>query len=215
LNLLSAHLSPLLCLWVGLLLLLLAEWRSLTFLKWLGKSAASAAFVWLALDAGATQSLYGQGILVGLGLSMLGDLLLIPKAKMSFLLGLGAFLLGHVAYAISFAFTGANSGVALLCLLGLLPVRLMVLAWLMPKVESSMQLPVQAYAAVITLMLGFALASVSSHGFLAAAGAAFFYISDLAVARDRFVAPGLINRLFGLPAYYLGQALLALSVTQA
>jgi uncharacterized membrane protein YhhN len=40
-------------------------------------------------------------------------------------------------------------------------------------------------------------------------GALLFYVSDLAVARNRFVAPGFANRAWGLPAYYAGQMLLA------
>jgi len=46
----------------------------------------------------------------------------------------------------------------------------------------------------------------------AAAGAALFYLSDLAVARQRFVHEDFINRALGLPTYYLGQLLLALTV---
>jgi uncharacterized membrane protein YhhN len=44
------------------------------------------------------------------------------------------------------------------------------------------------------------------------AGAALFFVSDLAVARDRFVAHGFANRLWGLPAYYAGQLLIAWSI---
>jgi hypothetical protein len=44
------------------------------------------------------------------------------------------------------------------------------------------------------------------------AGAVSFYISDLFVARDRFLKDAFFNRLVGLPLYYLGQFLLAFSV---
>ena len=43
-------------------------------------------------------------------------------------------------------------------------------------------------------------------------GAAMFYVSDLSVARDKFVAPGLVNRLWGLPLYYAAQFVLAWTV---
>jgi uncharacterized membrane protein YhhN len=46
----------------------------------------------------------------------------------------------------------------------------------------------------------------------AAAGAVLFYLSDLAVARHRFVRPAFLNRAWGLPAYYAGQLLLAWTV---
>jgi hypothetical protein len=38
-----------------------------------------------------------------------------------------------------------------------------------------------------------------------------FYLSDVSVARDRFVAPGFGNRIWGLPLYYGAQVLFALS----
>jgi uncharacterized membrane protein YhhN len=43
-------------------------------------------------------------------------------------------------------------------------------------------------------------------------GASLFYLSDLFVARNRFVKKEYVNRLVGLPLYYTGQYLLALSV---
>ncbi|MDP7453893.1 MAG: lysoplasmalogenase family protein, partial [Arenicellales bacterium] len=43
-------------------------------------------------------------------------------------------------------------------------------------------------------------------------GALMFYVSDLAVARDRFVATGFGNRVWGLPLYYGGQLVLASSI---
>ena len=45
-------------------------------------------------------------------------------------------------------------------------------------------------------------------------GAGLFLVSDLFVARQRFVAPGFVNRLFGLPLYYVGQLLLASTAGQ-
>jgi YhhN family len=47
---------------------------------------------------------------------------------------------------------------------------------------------------------------------LALIGAISFYLSDLFVARDRFVQTAFLNRLPGLPTYYAGQFLLAFSV---
>jgi uncharacterized membrane protein YhhN len=45
-----------------------------------------------------------------------------------------------------------------------------------------------------------------------AVGAALFFASDLAVARNRFVAKAFVNRAWGLPAYYAGQLLIAWSI---
>ncbi|MEN8163997.1 MAG: lysoplasmalogenase family protein [Acidobacteriota bacterium] len=43
-------------------------------------------------------------------------------------------------------------------------------------------------------------------------GATLFFLSDLAVARHRFVKEAFLNRAIGLPAYYAGQMLLALTI---
>jgi hypothetical protein len=43
-------------------------------------------------------------------------------------------------------------------------------------------------------------------------GAVAFYVSDLAVARQRFVRQQVLNRLWGLPLYYGAQLLLASSI---
>jgi uncharacterized membrane protein YhhN len=44
------------------------------------------------------------------------------------------------------------------------------------------------------------------------AGAVAFYLSDLAVARERFVVSSRWNPTWGLPLYYGGQLLLASTV---
>jgi hypothetical protein len=48
--------------------------------------------------------------------------------------------------------------------------------------------------------------------FLVIFGAVSFYISDLFVARDRFLKTEFVNRLIGLPLYYGGQFLFAFSI---
>lgn len=64
------------------------------------------------------------------------------------------------------------------------------------------------YAIAITAMLLLALGAPS---LLVRTGATLFYLSDLTVARDRFVRRRFANRLVGLPLYYAAQVLLALS----
>lgn len=198
---------------VGLLVLLIGEGTGRRLLVWIAKPAASLGFLVLAWEQGAFQSSYGILLFVGLCLCLAGDLLLIPKARSAFLAGLGAFLLGHVAYALAFGFAGAKSSYIIVALLLLLPVRLLVLRWLGPHLPEKMKLPVEAYAAVITLMLAFSTGLLPVRGPLALAGAFLFYLSDLSVARDRFVSHSFVNRAWGLPAYYGGQVLLALSIS--
>jgi uncharacterized membrane protein YhhN len=76
-----------------------------------------------------------------------------------------------------------------------------------------MRVPVGLYVIAISAMMAMAAGSHSAHGSLALLlGALLFVISDLAVARNRFVAPGFINRAWGLPTYFSAQLLLAASV---
>jgi hypothetical protein len=43
------------------------------------------------------------------------------------------------------------------------------------------------------------------------AGAIAFAVSDLSVARDRFITKGVVNKLWGLPLYFGAQLLIASS----
>lgn len=197
---------------VALLALLLAERAGSTRRIWVAKPLASTGFVLAAWGAGALTTRYGQIVLVALALSWLGDVLLIPKARLTFLAGLVSFLLGHVAFAAAFWLRGAPLGALGLALLVLAVPSGFTWRWLRPYVDSAMRVPVATYVAVITLMVALALATTVQHGgWLVLAGAVAFYLSDLAVARDRFVAEGFANRLWGLPLYYGAQLLLAAS----
>ena len=52
---------------------------------------------------------------------------------------------------------------------------------------------------------------ISRLGVLVAA--VIFYLSDIAVARERFVTSSVTNRLLGLPAYYGAQLLFGVTIT--
>ena len=197
----------------GLAALLLSEWRGLRAGVWIAKLVASTGFLGAAYAAGAMSSPYGRFVFAGLALSWLGDLLLIPKQKAAFLGGLVAFLLGHVAYATAFIVRGVSIG-ALVVAAVLLAVPLVAsLRWLGPYVTGTMRIPVRAYVAVISIMVMCAAGTLWEHGDpVILLGAAAFYVSDLAVARDHFVVRGFTNKLWGLPLYYGAQLLLAWTV---
>jgi uncharacterized membrane protein YhhN len=73
---------------------------------------------------------------------------------------------------------------------------------------------VRAYVVVISAMVASAAGAFGADGGPALlAGAAGFFASDLAVARERFVAPSFTNKLWGLPLYYASQLLLASTVS--
>ncbi len=198
---------------VALAVLLLAESRDSALWKALSKPLASAGFIGLAVAAGALETSYGQAVLVALAFSWLGDVLLLSSEQRPFLLGLAAFLLGHVAYAVAFVVYGQNPGWSLGALAILCLPAFVVLRRLGPHLPAAMRLPVYAYVAVISVMVALAVGAFAAgaHQSLLV-GAVAFYLSDLAVARDRFVAPGFVNRLVGLPLYYFAQVCLAWSV---
>lgn len=193
--------------------LLAAERTGARAALWLTKSVASLAFVWVALAAGALQSVYGRWVLVGLALCLLGDLLLIPRErKAAFRAGVFAFLAGHLAFSVAFLTRPIDAlGLAVAAVV-LALVLAAVLRWLSPSVTADMVLPVRAYLVVIGVMAALACGVTAAGGpWAVAAGALAFTASDVSVARDRFVRHEFLNRAWGLPLYYLAQLLIASS----
>jgi uncharacterized membrane protein YhhN len=69
--------------------------------------------------------------------------------------------------------------------------------------------PVLGYIIAITAMVALASGAVFAGAKpTLLIGAALFYLSDLCVARERFVAKSLWNGVVGLPLYYAAQLLL-------
>ena len=176
------------------------------------KMLASSGVLAVALAAGSLTSSYGRWVFVGLALSWLGDLLLTVERRSGFLGGLIAFLLAHVAYGIGFTVRGIEPSWALTAAVPIVIAAIAALRWLGPHLDVALRGPVLAYVVVISLMLIAAVGTVGREAdWRIAVGAVAFYLSDLAVARNRFVSPGFINRAWGLPLYYSAQLLLALS----
>lgn len=181
----------------------------------ISKTAASLTFValgWVRWSAGDT---VGGWLLAGLALCALGDVLLLGKR--TFDPGLLAFLLGHVLYILGF---GAALPIgdwppapAFLLAVLLAVAAAASIRWLWPHLGRR-RVTVTSYVLVISIMVW---AGVSTWWFGAvpwtgATGALLFYLSDLAVARHRFVRPEFVNRAVGLPLYYVGQLLIALTI---
>jgi uncharacterized membrane protein YhhN len=182
----------------------------------LTKSSLSALFVLTALTGPHGYGPYFALVFAGLLLCLAGDVLLVFPGRTSFLAGLFAFLAGHVLYSAAF-FTLASPGpltwmAAALCI----PLSGAFFLWLRPHL-GKMTLPVLAYVAIITVMVVGAATLMGENALapsgrrLALAGAVLFYLSDLFVARNRFVKEEFVNRLIGLPLYYAGQFMIASS----
>ncbi len=188
------------------------DWRAG---EWIFKPLASTGFIVSALQHGALDSAYGRAVLAALAGSWWGDVLLIPKMKRAFLAGLGAFLLGHVAFAAAFVARGVAWPVSLAVGALLCAPLALVRQWLMPHVPAAMKAPVMAYMAVITAMVSLAVGTVALRGnTYILLGAVSFYLSDLSVARDRFVVTEFNNKLWGWPLYFGAQLVLAATVAR-
>ena len=201
---------------VSVLVLLLVDRREWPLGRVIAKLAASTCFVGVAISLGATGSTYGQLILGALVLGWMGDALLLSRAPKAFMAGLGAFLLSHVLFAAAF-FSGARSAQAMVIgAVAAVVFGVGVLRWLLPHAPKEFKGPVLAYVVVILCMC----VAAAGHAFAAQrwdvlAGALLFAASDISVARDRFVAPGYVNRLWGWPTYFVAQLVLAWTVATA
>lgn len=193
---------------VGLAWLLVAEVTHTS--RTIAKTVASTGFVLVGFFAAGTHP-FDVLIVVGLAFGMLGDLFLLSEDL--FVSGLAVFLTGHLCYAVAFVIRADH----LVTAWALLPLATSAIAvrWLAPKL-GSMRIPVFAYVATITVMVIAAQAVYVDdgirHGTRLVIGAWLFYASDLCVAREKFVARGLENKLIGLPLYYGGQLLIAWSL---
>lgn len=210
-----------------LAVLLVAEWRRRASADpqraqraiWVLKPLTSTGFIVAAVLAGATESPYGWALLAALVLSWWGDVLLIPRDKPRvFRLGVLAFLLGHVAFAVAFVVRGVAWGWAAVAAVPLAVVAWLVIRWLIPHVTAELKGAVLAYVAVITTMLALAVGAACAwptwsagplQGVTIYVGALMFYLSDLSVARERFVVQSYLNRVWGLPCYFIAQLILA------
>ncbi|MCJ7725962.1 MAG: lysoplasmalogenase [Acidimicrobiia bacterium] len=177
------------------------------------KAAASAGFIAVAVDAGGFDSRYGRWVLLALALGWIGDVALALDRSIWFVVGLGAFLLSHLAYVGSFQAHGLRAIAAAVTLVLLSIAAASVGRWLLPHVTRGLRVPVIAYLMVITVMVAGATGAASDGApWPVLPAAVLFAISDLTVARHQFVAPGFVNRAIGLPMYYAAQVLFALSV---
>lgn len=189
--------------------------KELEMRRRLSKIAASLAFVLLAIPAFGRDG-FGTWMFVGLVAGAAGDVALLGRGARAFMLGLGAFLVGHIAYVIGIAqvmppskwLGAAGFGVVLPLVVAGLAVRKL---W--PKL-GAFKIPVMVYiVAIVAMVVGaYAARGALAHGTVLAIGATLFFASDLAVARDRFLARDFTNKLYGLPAYYLGQLLIAYAI---
>jgi uncharacterized membrane protein YhhN len=164
-----------------------------------------------------------QGLMVwfGLGLcfSLLGDIALLLSPRF-FMVGLGSFLLAHIAYLVGFNQQPAplSLGVTLVAVMvGL--VASVVLRQIRPGITRAPHgkrflTAVLFYGATLTFMLLAALITLFRpdwqplHAMMAAIGALLFFTSDSLLGYDRFVRKLKHGQSYVHLTYHLGQACL-------
>jgi uncharacterized membrane protein YhhN len=206
------HWPALLCI-ACLAILMVGEFKQDIRIIAAAKTTASTAFIITALQNNALQNQYGQLVFAALILSWWGDVFLIPKSKTIFKIGILAFLLAHFGFAAAFISLGFDAFGAGLGLFAVILIGSLVIRWLYPHLEADMKVPVTAYVLVISSMVLCACATFgATQRWDILLGATMFFVSDLAVARNRFVKEGFDNKVWGLPLYYGAQLVLAYSV---
>lgn len=210
-----------------MIVLCLAATASLIFAEYTGNSklrtgskfAASGAFLVLGMPAlGASP--FHTWMVVGLIFGAIGDIALLGRSTRAFVGGLAAFLVGHLAYVIAFAQIESpaywfvyGGRLGMIAIAG----GAISLRWLWPHL-GKLKVPVVLYVIAIVLMTMGAFSIRNVGGLpaperdLLALGAALFFLSDLAVARERFIARDFKNKLYGLPAYFVAQLLIASAI---
>jgi uncharacterized membrane protein YhhN len=190
-----------------------ATWRNWSVASYVFKIAASTAFVALAILNGATDSTYGRFVLIALIFSWVGDALLLSLDSNYLLAGMAAFFLAHAAFAVALATQSLDSGWLAIFMAILGASALAVIRWLWKYLSNIQKIAVPLYLTAITVMTSLAIsASAASGSALLAIAAIFFTASDISVARNRFVARSIVNKMWGLPLYYAAQVLFAMSV---
>lgn len=212
----TAILIYLLAAYAGLVAALtLAEFKENRLAQRLFKPVAAIGFILIALCVGVPETLYTQLVLLGLIACAFGDIFLLSRSSQKlFLAGMASFALGHFAYLTAFVLLPSDgytlmdfvkSGVVIFAGFG-------IYNWLKPHLPKDMKIPVTIYVFIILIMVINAL-RLPADGplLLAMVGAVMFAVSDIFVARDRFVSPSPKNALAITPLYFGAQALIALS----
>lgn len=181
------------------------------------KTPLSFLFVLTAFFQTHRQAAYCRFVIAGLILGLAGDVCLGLPGNIAFQAGLVTFVCGHVLYTIAFAkLTRMIDWIHPVALL-IPAISGCVFLWLTPHL-GTMLVPVAVYIVIISVMVLGAYSAFRNPNnervgaWAILLGAALFYVSDIFVARDRFVVNDFMNRLIGLPLYYTGQFLLAFSV---
>jgi uncharacterized membrane protein YhhN len=177
------------------------------------KMAASSGVIVLVFLLSPEQSAYLVLVVVALAASWIGDLALSYEGRVPFVVGLVAFAAAHVAYIAAFMARSALSSTVLVVSGIVMTVfAVVVIRWLSPHRPAELKIPIIVYVVIISVMVSTAFATHATVPDIRIPIAAVaFAVSDLFVARQRFVTPSRVNRIVGLPLYFIAQTIFALT----
>jgi len=197
--------------------LLVAELREDRRAQFFFKPLAAFGFVLLALQFGALETFYGKYILAGLIACAMGDVFLLArKSQPLFILGMLAFIAGHIFYGIGFFDSGLYfypdyvepvHRPILTPTIIILAISIPTAIYFIKRVSPFMKIAIGLYTFIIVCMVSLSFLL----GLMVISAALMFAISDMFVARDRFIKRDSINALAITPLYFGAQALFAFS----
>jgi uncharacterized membrane protein YhhN len=149
-------------------------------------------------------------LVAGAVLGLVGDIALMGDGEAEFMIGLGAFAFGHLAYAVAALLVGfdpawALIGVAFMVILLSFRFATRTVPGARRVGGSVLAGAVVFYACVISAMVVTAWGSATV---IAGVGAMAFAVSDWVLGHERFVGPIPGGRMSVMVPYHIGQALL-------
>ncbi len=162
---------------------------------------------------GLTRRRFGLWVVLGVGFGAMGDFCLWIHYQYADLIGVAAFLVGHIAYSIAF-FKDLRCTRTRGAVIGLMVVFMVIVsAWSALASGRALSFVEMTALFVYVSVMGAMMAIAVLHQsptWLIAAGAIFFVISDAHIAVRQGMPPSmrLLFALSGYVTYYLGQYLL-------
>lgn len=176
------------------------------WLNFVFKPLATLGVIAYAWPRGVDTPVLRRWLLVGLGLSLVGDVALLWPQQ-GFLPGLVSFLLAHLAYLVGFTRVQRLAGLwRPFVVYAVVAGTILALLW--PGVPGALRLPVAVYVVALASMAAQAAVlwrAGAARGAVLALGGALFVASDALLATNRFAGPVPMSGLWILVTYWSAQ----------
>jgi uncharacterized membrane protein YhhN len=194
--------------------LVVSEYYNFKIGEYIFKPVAALSFVFISFKLGALESGYGRLILFSLALCAVGDILLLNrKLKISFFCGMLVFAIAHLLFSLAFIKSSTFDFASLVTFLPLIMILGCInFMYLLPRVPHKFKPFILLYGLAIFMMITSAYTFMYEQKLILIA-AIFFVLSDIFVAKDRFIKRSTKNALLITPLYFAAQGLFAFSVS--